>query len=399
MSEMILGDALEVLIDHRGKTPKKLGGDFTPTGVPVASAMLVKKGRLDLAGARRISPELYRRWMPVPTRRHDVILTSEAPLGECALVDTDEPLVLGQRLFGLRGKKGILDSRYLFYAFQFQRVRDDLHSRSSGTTVLGIRQSELLKIRIPAPEFPVQVAIAGLLGALDDKIAVNERIVSTVDTLALQKLEALLAGFSLNDGWREATLGSIAKVNGRKRASVPGGQLRYIDISSVSPGQVSWPELSSWDDAPGRARRGVSRGDVIWSTVRPNRRSHALILDDDPNLVASTGFAVMTPKGVGPAYLYGITTREEFVTYLESVAEGSAYPAVRAERFADAKVPLPPDDSLMAFEDTVILLRERAHQADIESRVLTRLRDALLPKLISGELRIKDAEQFLSDAV
>src|SRR6266700_6126401 len=103
MSEIVLGDALEVIIDHRGKTPKKLGGDFVRMGVPVASALLVRNGCLNLEDARYVSPEMHKRWMPIPTRRHDVILTSEAPLGRVALVDSDQPLVLGQRLFGLRG--------------------------------------------------------------------------------------------------------------------------------------------------------------------------------------------------------------------------------------------------------------------------------------------------------
>ena len=100
-SSLVLGDALEVLMDHRGKTPKKLGSEFVESGVPVVSAILVKDGRLDLAGARFVDEATCQRWMSVPTRKGDVLLTSEAPLGRVARVETDAPLVLGQRLFGL----------------------------------------------------------------------------------------------------------------------------------------------------------------------------------------------------------------------------------------------------------------------------------------------------------
>lgn len=177
MPDLILGESLEVLIDHRGKTPRKLGGDFVRQGVPVASALLVKDGRLALGEARCVTEEMYGRWMSVSLKRHDVLLTSEAPLGRVALVPDDSPLVLGQRLFGLRGKAGVLDSRFLFYALQTDAVQSELRGRATGTTVAGIRQSELVRVRIPAPSYPEQVAIAAVLGALDEKIAVNDRIV------------------------------------------------------------------------------------------------------------------------------------------------------------------------------------------------------------------------------
>jgi type I restriction enzyme S subunit len=123
------------------------------------------------------------------------------------------------------------------------------------------------------------------------------------------------------------------------------------------------------------------------------------VLDEDPLLVASTGFAVITPHGVGPAFLYESARTEEFVRYLESVAEGSAYPAVRAERFLGAPVPDVPDEHRDKFEVLAFPVRLRTHSAAQESRVLTNLRDALLPELMSGRLRIKDAEKVVEEAI
>ncbi|KOV24941.1 hypothetical protein ADK60_23210 [Streptomyces sp. XY431] len=84
---------------------------------------------------------------------------------------------------------------------------------------------------------------------------------------------------------------------------------------------------------------------------------------------------------------------------MESVAEGSAYPAVRADRFASAPVLLPPKDVREEFERSAMNLRHRAHQAAVESRTLAVLRDTLLPQLMSGMLRVHDAEQIVEDAV
>jgi len=243
----------------------------------------------------------------------------------------------------------------------------------------------------------VQQAIAVTLGALDDKIAVNERAAGTIDELAAAKLSLLLSKFDDAAGWRLVRLEDIASINELTVRPKSSGHLRYVDISSVSRGRIAWPYLIAWDEAPNRARRGVSFGDTIWSTVRPGRRSYALVLEQDPELVASTGFAVITPTRIGPAYLYSVVTRDEFVNYLESVAEGSAYPAVRAERFAAALVSLPPKSLLTDFEAEVMPLRSRAHAAERETLVLAKLRDTLLPKLISGELRIRDAERAVEE--
>ena len=131
--------------------------------------------------------------------------------------------------------------------------------------------------------------------------------------------------------------------------------------------------------------------------MRPNRRSHALNLSNDALLVGSTGLAVITPKTVGWAYLYEVTRRPEFTAYLETVAEGSAYPAVRADKFTDAPVPLLSEESRLLFESLAEPLRESAHSLSEENRSLTATRDALLPQLMSGNLRVKDAEKALEN--
>lgn len=392
ITNLVLGDSLEVLIDHRGKTPKKLGSDFIQSGVPVASAILVKNGRLDLSAARYVDEPTFLRWMSVRTRKGDVILTSEAPLGRLARVESNEPLVLGQRLFGLRGRSDVLDSGFLYYALQTHIVRSDLIGRSTGTTVVGIRQSALRETVIPAPEIKAQQAIAEMLGSLDEKIAANEILISLVDGLAATLFEHLTKGAP------SAPLSDIAAVNvlGVKPTV---GTLRYLDISSVGQGNYIYPDEVAWNDAPDRARRKITTGDTVWSTVRPNRRSHALIMDDDRLLVGSTGLAVLSPKPGRVAGLYESTRREAFVAYLEGVAEGSAYPAVRGERFLQAPVPLLENSEWHAFEAQALPLRRRAHAAASESRSLADLRDELLPLLMSGDVTVRAAEHSVAEVV
>ena len=244
---------------------------------------------------------------------------------------------------------------------------------------------------LPSPT--EQQAVAEVLGSLDDKIAANSALAETVDRYLATLLEELLGQTP-----DKTNLGHIAAVNELAVKPIVGGQLRYVDIASVGVGVFEYPSVTDWDEAPGRARRALRRGDVIWSTVRPNRRSHALNLADDPMLVASTGLAVLTPKRVGFAYLYEVTKRPDFTAYLENVAEGSAYPAVRADRFLGAPAPAASAEVIEGFELIAAPLREAVFATSEENRTLAATRDALLPHLMSGRLRVRDAEAAASAA-
>jgi type I restriction enzyme S subunit len=330
----------------------------------------------------------------------DVIFTQRGTLGQVGVVPAGPYLtyVISQSQMRLRVDPGKADAAYVYYCFRDARMQETIRSHAITTGVPHINLGVLAELRIPLPPLSEQRAIAEVLGVLDDKIEVNERVAIGCDEFASAEL-----GNVLRTGEDEGTtdmvrLGDVAGVN--LRIVKPGaGVLSYLDISSVGVGRAEQPARMTWAQAPSRARRGVVEGDVLWSTVRPNRRSHCLLLNPAPDLVASTGFAVLTPSSVGPSFLYGVTERPEFVDYLVSVAEGSAYPAVRAERFTEAPIPLPEARLLARYESSTMPLRERAAAALRESNVLVRLRDALLPKLLSGELQLRDAKSFVKETV
>lgn len=386
-----LGDALEALIDHRGKTPKKLGGDWTRCGHRVVSALNVKNSRVDLNDHHYVDHAMYRRWMPVPLAAGDVLLTSEAPLGEVAFLASAETWCLGQRLFALRGRMGVLDGRYLFYLLQSGPVREQLQSRASGSTVSGIRQSELVRIQLALPPVAEQRQVAATLGALDDKIESNRRLWRTIDDL----VAAMAIDAARSTSARSVELREVVDINPVSvRAGEPHELLDYIDIASVAAGTVDAIQQLSWRDAPSRARRGVSDGDVIYSTVRPERRAYALLLSPTPETVVSTGFAVLRPTmACGSSMLTTIAGSREFASYLQSVAQGSAYPAVNPQTLGNFRVRLPDPVEARAFEMRTMPLRRRAAHASRESRGLAELRDALLPELLSGRIRVPEARE------
>jgi type I restriction enzyme S subunit len=285
-----------------------------------------------------------------------------------------------------------LSPKYLSYVLMAEQ--DSVRRFAYGTTHQTMYYPDAKALHACLPTRPAQDAVVDVLGALDDKIAANTKLASVVDDY----LETLLLAKLSSSEHEVTTLREIADVNSSTVKPVDGG-LRYVDITSVGVGRFELPTMTPWSDAPSRARRRIRRGDTMWSTVRPNRRSHALNLSDDPALVGSTGIAVISPRTTGFAYLYEVTRLPEFTSFLESVADGSAYPAVRADRFGDAPVPLLSVDRLEEFEKTAAPLRTLIHSAFNESRQLVELRDVLLPALMSGKLRVKDAKKQVAAVV
>jgi type I restriction enzyme S subunit len=147
-----------------------------------------------------------------------------------------------------------------------------------------------------------------------------------------------------------------------------------------------------FSEAPGRARRRVADGDILWSTVRPNLRAHALVLSPASDWVASTGFAVLSPRRASFAYIYLVTTTNAFVEYLNGRATGAAYPAVTPPVFANAPVVLPPPEVLQAFADIAEPVMRLASRLEVANGSLRLSRDLLLSRLISGDLDVTDLD-------
>ncbi|NIJ44449.1 type I restriction enzyme S subunit [Wenyingzhuangia heitensis] len=148
-----INDVTTLIIDHRGKTPKKLGGDWVENGHPAISAKNIKKGNLirpDMI--RYVDEEMYEKWMKDEVEKGDIIITSEAPMGEMFLISDKTKYCLSQRLYCIRANETDSTSSFLYYWLQSDIAKGDLEGRCTGTTVTGIKQSELRKVSVMSPD-------------------------------------------------------------------------------------------------------------------------------------------------------------------------------------------------------------------------------------------------------
>ena len=183
------------IIDHRGKTPKKLGGDWVDKGYPAISAKNVKGGRLVRHETIRfLSDELYSKWMKVEIEKGDILLTSEAPMGEMYFITDEIKYCLSQRLYGLRADNKNVTPAFLYLWLQTSIAQADLEGRATGTTVVGIRQVELKKVSVLIPSFEIVKIIESIVFSLYEKINANDSESKELSDLRETLLPKLLSG-------------------------------------------------------------------------------------------------------------------------------------------------------------------------------------------------------------
>ncbi|KMQ73310.1 restriction endonuclease subunit S [Marinobacter subterrani] len=181
-----LGECIDLIIDHRGKTPRKLGSDWVDSGVPTISAKNVSGGKLVAKESIRfVSHDIYKKWMKEDVRKGDCLLVSEgATLGECLYWDEDYPVVLGQRIFCIRANPEILNPRYLYAYMTSEAFQQEIRSRATGSSVPGLRQTEVLKLMVLAPPLDEQAIIGDTLFSVNEKIKSNTKTNQTLEQIA-----------------------------------------------------------------------------------------------------------------------------------------------------------------------------------------------------------------------
>ena len=190
---------------------------------------------------------------------------------------------------------------------------------------------------------------------------------------------------ALPDGWRLVRLGDVAEVNAHSWDPSEGNDILYLDLTSVvAPGILAPPTELAVENAPSRARRQVSAGDILVSTVRPNLRGFARVQEAPSNLIASTGFAVVTPvERADASFVYHHVMTLRFAAYLEAATTGQAYPAVRSSDVASYTLPLPPRAEQRAIAAVLDSIDEAIERTEAVIAATEQLRDSLLHELLT----------------
>jgi type I restriction enzyme S subunit len=424
--QIALESALDRLIDYRGKSPPK-----SRTGIPVISAKVVKEGRITGPIEQTIDPDYYPIWMTrgVPNAG-DIVMTTEGPLGEIAQLDRiSAQYALGQRIVCLSGKKGVLDNTFLKFLLMSPVQQRILASYATGTTVAGISQKSLRSIPISLPPYEDQVSIGQILGALDDKIDLNRRMNQTLEAMARAmfkdwfvdfgptraKMEGsapylvpeiwslfpdLLDNEGKPQGWEQVAAREMVEFNPPER--LPRGQpAPYLDMAALAT-SGSWAETPTTRDFASGSK--FRNGDVLLARITPclENGKTAFVQNLAERAVGwgSTEFIVMRAHPPMPrAYSYILARDSAFrERAIRSMTGTSGRQRVQVDSLAGFELINPTDQVARVFDELISPSFEKIAANATEIQTLASTRDLLLPKLMSGEIRVRDAEKIVEAA-
>jgi type I restriction enzyme S subunit len=408
-----LNELVEKLIDYRGKTPRK-----SKTGVRLITAKNIKDGFIQDNKLEYIPDSDYNSWMRRGIPKYgDVLVTTEAPLGEVAQLHVEGKIALAQRIITLRGKQNILDNTYLRYALQSDYCLNQILSRATGTTVQGIKQKELRKINIPLPPLPEQQKIASILSALDDKIELNHQMNRTLEAMAQAIFKSWFVDFEFpNDegqpykssggemGYSEELQREIPKGCGVRSikdlcSSIKYGYTHSASEDFVGPKFLRVKDINKdnwidWSTVPycqitekDYQKYSLLPGDIV--VARMADPGKCAIIDSKVNAVfASYLIRLRTKEAFYNYFLYYFMKSKLYTNFIYGAEGGSVQKNLNAKVLTTPKLVVPPNNIVIMFDKIVFAIRKQISINTMEDSNIVQIRDALLPNLLTGVIRV-----------
>jgi type I restriction enzyme, S subunit len=419
--ELSLRDAGVRLLDCVHKTPPAVGA-----GLPYVAIPDMKGGEIVLSGTRRISSENFTEWTrktnPQP---FDIVLSRRCNPGETAYVRPGMSFALGQNLVILRA-----DGKRLFPPFLRWLVRTPQwwneidRFRNVGAVFDSLRLADVPNFRLLVPPRVDQTRIASILGALDDKIELHRRMNETLEAMARALFKDWFVDFGPTrakqegvepylapelwslfperldaggrpEGWHECRLQDIVNVNPTEPLK-KGIVAPYLDMAAL-PTSGAIPEQAVLRDFSSGMR--FRNGDTLFARITPclenGKTAFVQSLPESSVGWGSTEFIVLraTPP-VPAAFTYLLARHKDFRAHaIQSMTGTSGRQRARNDAVTAYPFVNPNVEVWSAFGANIEPLFQRIRANGDESRTLAQTRDLLLPKLMSGEIRIQDAEK------
>lgn len=424
-------DLLSAIVDNRGRTCPV--GD---AGLPLIATNCIDSNTLfpRYETTRFVSDETYKTWFRGHPKPGDILFVCKGSPGRTNWVPDPVDFCIAQDMVAVRADPKKIYPKYLFAALRSSVVQSQIDNMHVGTMIPHFKKGDFGKLKIPVPRSEAQRVIGDFYFTVSERITLLRETNATLEAIAQSLFKSWFVDFDpvrakaeghqpegidattaalfpdsfeeselglVPKGWACGALSDLADLNPESwTARTRPETVAYVDLANAKENVIAEITDYRFDDAPSRARRVLRDGDTIVGTVRPGNRSFAFIANAAENLTGSTGFAVLRPKSIeSTEFVYLAATLDANIEYLTHVADGGAYPAVRPDVVAGLFTVVPPAHILLAFHEIAKLLFARLAENHVQAQTLTQLRDTLLPRLISGQLRLPEAEALIEEAV
>ena len=394
MTLVRLGDVAELRSGFMFKS-----SDWRESGVPVVKIGNVKPGYISLDGCSYVDEATAEKASGFELKPDDVVLAMTGYVGEVAIVGPVGRALLNQRVGRfIVSKPSVLDKKYLFYFLRQESTKASMVSMAHGSAQANLSSAAVLSMMLSLPSLVEQRAIAEVLGALDDKIAANTKLAETIEQLGRAKLTRL----GINEEPEGESVFLDAYFDFNPRRSTVCDETVLIDMQALPTSQ---PLVSRWSKGPKRGGTRFMNGDTLLARITPcleNRKTGFVdFLNDGEVGIGSTEFIVVRSReGIPLGTSYFVATSDRFRDFaIQNMVGTSGRQRVSAADIARFELnPIAAADLVEFGEWADANLKVLGALRD-ENRALAATRDALLPQLMSGKLRVKDIEHTMGEMV
>jgi len=420
-----------LVVDCPHATPK-----WTDSGVVVLRNQNIKGGRLDLSTPSFTDEEHYKgRTKRAVPKAGDIVITREAPMGDVCLIPDGLRCCLGQRQVLLRPDPQKVDAHFLLFALQSPYIQFQIGwNEGTGSTVSNLRIPVLESLKIPTPPMSLQVEIATTLAALDDRITLLRETNATLEAIAQALFKSWFVDFDpvraklegrapegmdeatarlFPDSFEESELGLVPRgwhpLSVSEGAEIVKGK-SYSSKDLVTEHETALVTLKSFTRGGGfrldgfkpysgayKASQVVVSGDLIVAYTDVTQAAEligkpAIVIgvDEHKTLVASLDVGIIRPltAKVSRQFLYGLFNTDAFQAHTLSHTSGTTVLHLSKDGVGSYRFVCPPISVVEAFSIIAESLTSRQQVNIDQMRNLATLRDTLLPRLISGQLRL-----------
>jgi type I restriction enzyme S subunit len=408
-------------------------GEFVPGGVPVIRGGDIRNGRIVFDDEKRVTEEISRQFGRTILRGGEIVINLIAEPGHTAIVPPELAGANVSRDVGVISLNETVDHRYVDFCLKSRTAVQWLTSRLQGSVTQKINLGILRDLPVPTPALKEQRAIAYILGTLDDKIELNRHMNETAEAMTRALFKSWFVDFDpvrakaegrapdlpkpvvdlFPDSFGDSELGEIPTGWEVQRFAdtidIIGGGTPKTSVAEYWDGDIPWFSVVDapidsdvWvaDTARKITRKGVENSSTrilpVGTTIISARGTVGRIALVAVPMAMNQSCYGLRGKARARGFFTYYATRE-LVTRLQQHAHGSVFDTITQDTLAGVSLASPPAALIEAFETRVGPALERIRANLLSSRTLAALRDTLLPKLISGEMRVKNAERLLEE--
>jgi type I restriction enzyme S subunit len=380
-----LGDVAEIIM---GQSPKSEYYNTTGNGIPFLQGNRTFGMKYPIFDT--FTTSLTKRAEP-----NDIIMSVRAPVGEVNI--TPITMCLGRGVCALRMKNK--EQEFLYYL-----IKANIHkllNKQNGTTFGSVNHKDIYNLDIHLPPLPTQRAIAATLSCLDDKIELNNRVNTNLEAQAQAVFKSWFVDFEpLKDGefvdselgripkgWRVGTLNDLCFYSNTKTTVNNLTDITYISTENMLPNKAGYTRATSLPSIV--QTQEILQGDILVSNIRPYFKKIVLC-----NIRGGCSTDVLCFRPFNQyysAFIYYTLYNDKFFEYMVAGSKGTKMPRGDKRHIMNYPIIIPSQDALIKFSDFVVPLSTSRDKSIIESLALAAIRDALLPRLMSGEIEVKEA--------